>query len=291
VAGELDWARDGADWPNREFSRFIDTPTARWHVQVAGSGPAVLLIHGTGASTHSWRDVLPLLAGHATVIAPDLPGHAFTEARSGGAFALNGMAQGLAELIDALAARPVLAVGHSAGAAIGARFCLDRREKPHALVSFNGAFIPPPGIAGVPGSILSPLARTLADMPIVPQLVAWRAGDPFVMSRLLHYTGSRVDARGLALYTRLGQSAAHVRGTLLMMSNWDLAPLVRDLPGLASKLALVVGSSDGTVPPAQSERIGRMVAGSELIRWDKLGHLAHEERPDLAAAEICRWLE
>ena len=58
----LDWATDGADWPNREASRFVEAAGLRWHVQVMGAGPVLLLLHGTGASTHSWRDVMPKLA-------------------------------------------------------------------------------------------------------------------------------------------------------------------------------------------------------------------------------------
>ena len=75
----LDWAKDGADWPNRQYSRFVEAAGMRWHVQVMGQGPALLLLHGTGAATHSWRDVMPKLAGHYTVVAIDLPGHAFTQ--------------------------------------------------------------------------------------------------------------------------------------------------------------------------------------------------------------------
>ena len=56
------WERDGRDWPNREASRFVHAAGLRWHVQVMGSGPVVLLLHGTGAATHSWRDLMPKLA-------------------------------------------------------------------------------------------------------------------------------------------------------------------------------------------------------------------------------------
>ena len=55
----------------------------RWHVQMMGTGPQVLLLHGAGAATHSWRDVAPLLARDFTVIAPDLPGHGFTDTPRG----------------------------------------------------------------------------------------------------------------------------------------------------------------------------------------------------------------
>ena len=42
------WERDGRDWPNREASRFVKAAGLRWHVQVAGEGPVILLVHGTG---------------------------------------------------------------------------------------------------------------------------------------------------------------------------------------------------------------------------------------------------
>ena len=77
-SGELDWDRDGRQWPNREFSRFVLADRVRFHVQVAGSGPVLLLLHGTGASTHSWRKLLPLLHEQFTVVVPDLPGHGFS---------------------------------------------------------------------------------------------------------------------------------------------------------------------------------------------------------------------
>ncbi len=68
----LDWNADGSDWPNREASRFVEAADLRWHVQVMGEGPVALLLHGTGSSSHSWRDVMPRLAKSFTVVAPDL---------------------------------------------------------------------------------------------------------------------------------------------------------------------------------------------------------------------------
>ena len=79
MSERLSWQRDGRDWPNREFSRFVSAAGLSLHVQVMGDGPAVVLAHGTGSSTHSWRTLAPLLARRFTVIAPDLPGHGFTE--------------------------------------------------------------------------------------------------------------------------------------------------------------------------------------------------------------------
>ena len=67
-----------------------------------------------------------------------------------------------------------------------------------------------------------------------------------------------------------------------MMANWDLAPLVRDLPKLQPPLLLVVGEGDLAIPPADATRVAALVPGARVVRWPGLGHLAHEENPGLA---------
>ncbi len=275
------WQRDGRDWPNREASRFVRAAGLQWHVQVMGSGPVLLLAHGTGAATHSWRALAPLLARHFTVVAPDLPGHGFTEAPATARLSLPGMAKSLHGLVQALNVRPALAAGHSAGAAVLARMTLDGQIAPQGLVSLNGAFVP---LEGVPGQIFSPLARLLVGLPLLPQLFAWRAKDDGTVQQILEGTGSRIDAQGVALYGRVIRNPAHAAAALGMMARWDLHPLMRDLPRLKVPLLLVVGSNDRAVPPAQADRVLGLVSGASLAAMPGLGHLAHEERSEDTAA-------
>jgi len=278
------WSRDGADWPNRQASRFLRAGGLLWHVQVMGAGPVLLLIHGTGSATHSWRDMAPVLARDFTVVAPDLPGHGFTQVPAGHRLSLPGMARDLAALLRALTLNPAIAAGHSAGAPILARMSLDDMIQPAALVSLNGAFIPPSGPAG---QIFGPLAKLLVGLPVLPQLFAWRAGaDPGVVRKLLDSTGSTLDEAGMRYYARLVRNPEHAAAALRMMANWDLAPVMRDLPRLVPKLLLVVGERDRTIPPAQSARVRDLVAGSRLVSMRGLGHLAHEEAPGETAALI-----
>ena len=115
----MDWERLRHRWPNAAYSRFVQAEGVRWHVQQAGTqGPRVLLLHGTGASLHTWRDILPGLAQRAQVLAVDLPGHAFSSLAPGDGMSLPGMARGLAGLLKTLNWQPDAWVGHSAGAAI-----------------------------------------------------------------------------------------------------------------------------------------------------------------------------
>jgi magnesium chelatase accessory protein len=277
------WDREGRDWPNREHSRFVAAAGLRWHVQIAGSGPDLLLVHGTAAGTHSWRDLIPLLAPHFRVIAPDLPGHGFTDLPSHSRLSLPAMAQSLGALLQTLNARPALVVGHSAGAAILLRLALDGRIAPEAVVSLNGALIP---FAEKHAAFFSKAARMLVTLPFVPSLMAWRASNRAVAERLLQDTGSRIDARGVDLYARLIRHTSHVSAALGMMANWDLVPLLRDLPKLRCPLVLVVGANDRTIPPAQAEKVRARLPAARIVTLPGLGHLAHEERPQAAARLI-----
>ena len=279
----LDWLRDGADWPHRDASRFVVAGGVRWHVQIAGDGPPLLLLHGSGASTHSWRDLLPQLARTHTVIAPDLPGHAFTSTPPAHALSLPGMAHAVAALMDTLRIAPAAVAGHSAGAAIALRMQLDGLLPGRHLVSLNGALLPLPGLAGL---LFPAAARLLSLTPFAAALFARSAARSGAVERLIASTGSHIDARGVALYARLVRCRAHVTGVLGMMANWDIAPLARDLPRLDAALTLIAARGDRTVPAECSRRVARIVRGARLIELDGLGHLAHEEAPQRLAALI-----
>lgn len=277
MARKLVWATDGADWPNREASRFVNAGGIAWHVQVMGTGPVLLLAHGTGAASHSWRALAPLLAQRFTVVAPDLPGHGFTATPELPRLSLTGMARTLQKLLGALDLTPAMAVGHSAGAAVIAQMTLHRQIAPRGLVSLNGALMP---IAGMPGHLFSALAKALLFVPFVPELFALGAADRSRVARLIRDTGSTIDDEGLDLYARLVRSPGHVNAALRMMATWDLADLTRALPKLPVPLLLLAGTQDRTVPASEANRVHNLVPGSEVALLPGLGHLAHEERPD-----------
>lgn len=283
----MDLARDGAGWPNREYSRLVDAGALRFHVQVAGpssgEGPVLLLLHGTGASTHSWRGLLPLLAAHYTVVAPDLPGHAFTSRQPADRRSLPGMALSIADLLRAMQVRPDIVIGHSAGAAIGAQLCVDGHAAPAGLASINGVLQP---MQGFPTFLFSPLAKLMTVTPWLPKLISRHALDAVAVQRLIDSTGSKLDAAGVAQYARLVQHPAHIAGVLDMMAGWDLGPLGRALPRLRPALRLLVGSADRTVPPAESRRVLQVLPAATLREFPGLGHLAHEEAPEAFAADL-----
>ena len=279
----LDFEHDGQDWPNRDASRFVPAAGITWHVQDIGptDAPVLLLLHGTGAATHSWRGLIPLLTPRFRVVAMDLPGHGFTQKPPNSLLSLPGMAHGVCELVKVLGVDPVLVAGHSAGAAVMIRMALDCRIKPKGLVSLNGALTPYGGDAA---RILSPIAKLLFLNPVMPRLFAWQAGNRDAVQRLIRNTGSTVDAEAIEQYRVLVSSPGHVAAALGMMANWDLAPLSRDMGMLDVPLLLIAGTNDKAIKSEDAFKVRAMAPGAKVEIMRGLGHLAHEEQPQSVAA-------
>ena len=280
-----DWATDGIDWPNRAASAFVPADGYHWHVQRMGpaDAPVALLLHGTGAATHSWRDMLPLLARQYNVIAIDLPGHGFTRPqRLGGRVTLPGMAASIAALLDALAVKPDLIVGHSAGVAIAAQLMLDR-QWPTPLIGFTPALMPFPGLAA---RLFPGLAKLLFTNPFVSVIVSRLAARPGETKKFLgRATGSRIDPAGERFYRRLFSKSGHCDGAIRMMANWRLEPLRDRLSTLTAPVLLVIGGQDSAIPKSAIHTAAALIPGCATQELPALGHLAHEE--DAArAAEI-----
>lgn len=282
-----DWTRDGARWPHRNASRFVEAGGLRWHVQIMGKGPVVLLIHGTGAASHSWRGLMPLLAERCQLVAIDLPGHGFTSAPRTAGFALPAMAAGIGQLLGLLAVKPALVVGHSAGAAIAAQLALTGvTDGP--IVAINGALAPFPGAAKL---IFPTMAKALFLNPIVPRLFSLQGQSRTLVRNFLERsTGSRVDDEGARLYQLLFARSDHCAAALGMMACWDLDALDRRLDALAVPLLLLAGDRDAAVPPSVSERVAKRLPHAQVMRLPGLGHLAHEEAPDAVLAAMSPWL-
>jgi magnesium chelatase accessory protein len=272
------------DWPFREKGRHIRAARHDWWVMEDGSGPTILLLHGAGGSGHSFRALLPRLTAQFHCITPDLPGQGFTRA-GGRRFGLDPMAADLAALCAHQGWQPLAIIGHSAGAAIALRMA---EEMPlRAVIGINAALGTFDGLAG---TLFPMLARGFALIPFLPAAISRLWGNPARVNGLLDGTGSTLDAAGRAQYLRLMQSPAHIDGTLGMMSQWNLTPLIARLSRLATPTLLITGAQDRTVPARISRDAAVRMTAAQYIDLPGLGHLAHEEDAGAIAEVILPWL-
>ncbi|MDT8857913.1 alpha/beta fold hydrolase [Paracoccaceae bacterium Fryx2] len=275
------------DWPHRSTSRIAAVAPHRWHVQEMGQGPDLLLIHGAGGASHSWRGLMPLLAAHYRVLVIDLPGQGFTRTSARGRLGLDPMAEDIVHLCAAQGWHPAALIGHSAGAAVALRLTELLPEPPRALVGLNAALGP---FEGVAGWLFPMIARVLTLTPLVPQLFARLSMGGDRVGNLLASTGSKLSPEGVALYRRLVTSPTHVDATLAMMAQWRLDGLLSRLPQIATPSLLIATDLDHTVPAATSRRAAERMPNAEYLEIRNFGHLLHEEDPALTGSLILPFL-
>jgi magnesium chelatase accessory protein len=283
----VNWALEKTHWPHAEASQFLRVSPHQWHVQVMGQGKTVLLLHGAGASLHSFADLMTLLAERYRVVAVDLPGHGFTTKGGSHRSGLAAVSRDLSALLVRHDLVPDVIVGHSAGAAVGLDLIAHLPRPPEAFVALNGAFAEFDGVAGW----LFPVLAKLLSLNPFTALVFSATTTPRSVAQLIGATGSELSADQLRLYYRLVRDRAHVAGALAMMSQWDLRPLGRKMPGIAVPALLLTGARDKAVAPSVSDEAARKLPMAQTRTLPALGHLMHEERADLIVAEIDGFLD
>ncbi|MFC5906012.1 alpha/beta fold hydrolase [Streptacidiphilus monticola] len=249
--------------------------------RMAGRGSAVLLIHGIGDSSSTWSPVIPGLARHHRVIAPDLLGHGASD-RPRADYSVGAYANGMRDLLSVLGIERATLVGHSLGGAVAMQFAYQFPERCERLVLVA---------TGGVGREVTPLLRA-ASLPGA-ELVLTALGLPtarFQMQLLtkalqLLDTGLGVDAEDLlrvvdALPDASARSA-FIR-TLRAVVDWrgqvgtllDRCYLTQGMPTM-----LVWGERDQVIPSVHAGIAHVSMPGSRLELFEDAGHFPFHSDP------------
>jgi pimeloyl-ACP methyl ester carboxylesterase len=253
--------------------------------RVAGSGPAVLLIHGMLNNSRHWRGVAERLADTHTVIAPDLHGHGGSAGPMGD-YSLGAHAAGIRDLLAGLGIERATVVGHSLGGGVAMQFFYQFPERCERLVLVSSGGLGrevswPLRLAAAPGmeALLAgatsrPVLRVLRGIDNVYAAAAHRAlsslNTPAARRGFLWTLRSVIDLHGQKVYAG------------------DRLYLLADMPTL-----IVWGGRDHTIPVAHGEAAHKAVAGRGEHRFELLPdarHFPHLEDPAGLADAIARFL-
>ena len=146
------------------------------------------------------------------------------------------------------------------------------------MLCINAAFNP---FGSIAAPIFSKTAKWFARSQWLPKALAspalrWRA-----TGSMLADTGSTVDPLMSRCYDTLLRDPGHIAGTLRMMAGWDLPPLLRRLSLLQMPVWLTAAEGDRTIPPERSTSVAQNLPLARTVRIPDLGHLAHEEDPEI----------
>ena len=273
---EQRWSKVADFWPLPSASQFIPIDDMHFHVQVTGAGPDLLMLHGAGASSHSFAGMTEQLARQYRVITPDLPGQGFTTLLPPERVGLGAFSRYLRTLLERLNAVPEWIIGHSAGSALAAQLALDLIRTPRGLLCINAAFKP---FGAMAAPFFSGAAKWLSRSRWLPNALAsptlrWRA-----TASMLADTGSHVTPLSSKCYDALLGNPEHIAGTLRMMGGWDLPPLLDRLPDLNAVVWLAACEGDRTIAPNRSTAVAPLLRHCKTCLVPTLGHLGHEESP------------
>lgn len=247
----------------------------------AGSGPVLLLVHGITSSADAWRSVLPALAKHFTVIAPDLLGHGGS-AKPRGDYSLGAYASGLRDLLAALGHERATVVGHSLGGGIAMMLAYQFPERVERLGLISSG-----GLGKEVGLVLR--AATLPGAGLVLPVITQRGprdalmGAGHVLSRLGLRT--RADVRGTALgFASLHEPAArrafiHTARSIIDWAGQRVSAHDRLYLSAGMPTLLLWGDRDPMIPPAHGIAAHAAIPNSRLELFEGAGHYPFDEDP------------
>jgi pimeloyl-ACP methyl ester carboxylesterase len=248
----------------------------------AGSGPAVVLIHGLTSDSKTWSRVMPSLARRFTVIAPDLAGHGGSD-KPKGDYSLGAHASAVRDLLLTLGHDRASIVGHSLGGGIAMQFSYQFPERCERLVLVDS------GGLGREVSLLLRAATLPGSEFVLPFLAAARLLDAGELAgRLLGRVGLRAHtdveemARGHATLSDAGARAAFVHTLRSVVEPGGQRVDASDRLYLAQHIPflLVWGERDSIIPVSHGRATHQQVPGSRLELFANSGHFPQLDEPE-----------
>ena len=243
----------------------------------------MVLIHGIAGSSETWDPVLPLLADHCRVVAPDLLGHG-ESAKPRGDYSLGAYASGIRDLLGLLGYGPATIVGHSLGGGIALQFAYlfpDRCER--LVLSASGGLgddvTPILRAATLPGmELLLPLLAHARVRSVVGGIASFltRQPSPLVIRpaarEVARSWGSFSDGDAAAAFVHTLRSVVDLRGQ--RVSAHDRLYLTSSIPTL-----VVWGVHDMFIPVSHAHAAHAAMPGSRLELFEAAGHFPHQDEP------------
>jgi pimeloyl-ACP methyl ester carboxylesterase len=246
-----------------------------------GRGPAILLIHGIGDCSDTWREIIPGLARHFTVIAPDLLGHGRSD-KPRADYSVAAYANGMRDLISVLGVDRVTVVGHSLGGGVAMQFAYQYPERCERLVLVSSGGVCPEvnpllRLCAVPNAdLVLPLMRFSGTRTVshwVFKLLKHLDSDLGVDAvDLMRVFDTLPDLTARRAFLRTLRSVVDWRGQAITML--DRCYLTQGMPTL-----LVWGSRDAVIPLHHAEIAHAAMPASRLEIFEGAGHFPFRTEP------------
>ena len=264
--------------PSVATERLVDAGDLNMKIVEAGSGSAVLLIHGLGWDHSLWNPTLERFAPRYRMIAADTRGHGGT-GKPSGPYDMAMFAKDYSALADALGLKRICVVGLSQGGMVAQKLALTRPDLVSTLVLMSTSCKSAPSlrdnmearIAAMDKAGPAAAAKIAAESIFSP---GWRAANGAELERFYAWRSAMpiepLNAATRALY------------------DFDLSG---ELPRIAVPTLVVAGAEDTLTRPAGMEEIAALVPGAQYRLVPGAGHMIPVEQPEVVAALLSEFLQ
>ena len=276
--------------PDSSFVETASGMSVHYRDQGCRDCPAILLVHGSNSSLHTFEPLVRILQDRYRLVSYDQPGHGLTGPHPFDDYSAQGMFEAVGAVVDATGIERFAIVGNSMGGWVSWRYALERPGDLSALVLISSSGAPQPPISEKPRLYLGarimrhPIGRFLAQYVTPRYLVEQSLLDS--ISNDAQVTDQMVDR-----YWELLRLPGNRRAAGLLALA-DREPEYGQRLGELTLPTLVLwGEEDFVVPLHNAKTFNDLIPDSELQVFKGVGHLAMEEVPDLTAAALDSFLD
>ncbi|HWF70891.1 MAG TPA: alpha/beta hydrolase [Mycobacterium sp.] len=284
--------------PVRDTTPSLEFRTIHGHrcaFRVAGSGPAIVLIHGLGANSSVWNMVQARLAQRFTVIAPDLLGHGKSDKPRNDS-SIAAYANGLRDLLSVLGIERVTVVGHSLGGGIAMQFTYQFPEFVERLVLVGTGGVTTDVSSALRWASLPMASEVLAALRLPGALSALRLAGRVVrlaagstgigrdLPHVLEVLAELTEAGAAAAFSRTVRASIDWRGQMITML--DRSYLAEPIP-----VQLIWGEQDSVIPVRHARLAHAAMPGSRLTIFDRCGHFPFQDAPNRFVEVVERFID
>ncbi|MBI3566010.1 MAG: alpha/beta hydrolase [Elusimicrobia bacterium] len=252
----------------------LEVAGLKTHLIRAGRGAPVVLLHGLGASSYSWRFAVPELARKYEVFAPDLPGFGRTDKPADFDYSIAGLHRWVAAFMDRVGVEKARFAGNSMGGVVTLWTAMDAGHRVEKMALF-GTPAYPENRPKLLWPLSWPLVGKLYEWALGETTLRWIAERTFVDKSVI--TEEMVAEYGFALKTAAGRRAVAEFVRRAIPPDWEAR--VASYPTLSHPTLVLVGDSDTMVDRRGGERLAQALPKARFVYMDRCGHAPQEDAP------------
>lgn len=273
-------------------SKFLDlAPGLSVHVRDEGKpdGRALVLIHGSNASLHTWEPWVKRLGNDYRIISLDLPGHGLTGAHPGGVYDTKTYVAVVDQVLGKLKVNRAVIGGNSMGGGVTWNYALAHPDKVEGVLLVDASGAPDAKPRNMP------IGFRLARMPVVKELVRYVAPRSMFASSLKTSMSvhSVIDDALIDRYWELNRYPGNreATGKRFAMIRSNKPATKEQMAQIKAPAMIMWGEEDNLIPVSSATWFAESMPGAKLIIYPKVGHIPMEEVPDRSAADVKAWID